>query len=64
MLDLKFIRENPQLVKAGIAKKNDDSDIDKILALDRRRRDVIKKVEQLRAERNRVSAQIAQPYLA
>lgn len=60
MLDLKFIRENPQLVKAGIAKKNDDSDIDKILALDRRRRDVINKVEQLRAERNRVSAQIAQ----
>jgi len=60
MLDLKFIRENPKLVKAGIAKKNDNSSIDKILSLDSQRRDIISKVEQLRAERNQVSAQIAQ----
>jgi seryl-tRNA synthetase len=60
MLDLKFIRENPDLVKAGIAKKNDASDIDKILSLDSQRREIIKKVEQLKAERNKVSAQIAQ----
>jgi len=60
MLDLKFIRENPQLVKNGIAKKNDDSDIDRILSLDSRRREIIGQVEQLKAKRNRVSAQIAQ----
>jgi len=60
MLDLKFIRENPQLVKNGIAKKNDDSDIDRIISLDSRRREIIGQVEQLKATRNRVSAQIAQ----
>jgi seryl-tRNA synthetase len=60
MLDLKFIRENPDLVKAGIAKKNEPSDIDRILSLDSQRREIIKKVEQLKAERNKVSAQIAQ----
>ncbi|MEW5993355.1 MAG: serine--tRNA ligase [Candidatus Zixiibacteriota bacterium] len=60
MLDLKFIRENPDLVKAGIAKKNDKSDIDAILDLDRQRRDVLKQVEDLRAERNRVSAEVGQ----
>lgn len=60
MLDLKYIRENPQLVKDGIARKNDNSDIDKILSLDCRRREIIKGVEKLKAERNRVSSQIAQ----
>jgi seryl-tRNA synthetase len=59
MLDLKLIRENPELVKAGIAKKNDHSDIDRILALDRDRRDIIAKVEQLKADRNTVSAEVA-----
>jgi len=59
MLDLKFIRENPDLVKAGIARKNDKSDIDSILALDQSRRDIIGKVEVLKAERNRASGEIA-----
>jgi seryl-tRNA synthetase len=59
MLDLKFIRENPEVVKAGIAKKNDQSDIDKILDLDIKRRDIINKVEALKARRNQASAEIA-----
>ena len=59
MLDLKFIRENPDLVKAGIAKKNDQSDIDRLLAIDKDRRDTIARVEQLKAERNTVSAEVA-----
>ena len=59
MLDLKFIRENSDTVKAAIARKNDDSDIDEILALDGHRRETINRVEQLRAERNQVTAEIA-----
>jgi seryl-tRNA synthetase len=59
MLDLKFIRENPDLVKAGIARKNDQSDIDAVLKLDQERRDIIGQVEQLKAERNAASAEVA-----
>lgn len=58
MLDLKFIRENPELVKAGIAKKNDKSDIDAILEMDEQRREIIREVEQLKGERNKASAEI------
>ncbi|MEW6412535.1 MAG: serine--tRNA ligase [Candidatus Zixiibacteriota bacterium] len=59
MLDLKFIRENPDLVKAGLKKKYDNSNIDKILGLDDRRREIIRQVEALKAERNAASAEIA-----
>ncbi len=59
MLDIKFIREQPDTVKAGIAKKNDTSDIDSLLTLDQKRRDIIREAEQLKAERNKVSALIA-----
>lgn len=59
MLDLKIIRENPDLIKAGIAKKNDKSDIDAILALDKKRREFIQEVENLRAKRKAASAEIA-----
>ncbi len=59
MLDPKLIRENPDLVKAGIARKNDRSDIDAILALDAGRRDIIQKAEALKARRNQVTGDIA-----
>ena len=59
MLDLKFIRENRELVKAGIAKKFDSSDIDRILLYDEQRREIIRNVEALKAQRNQVSAEIA-----
>ncbi|RKX25409.1 MAG: serine--tRNA ligase, partial [Candidatus Zixiibacteriota bacterium] len=58
MLDLKYIRENSEKVKAGIASKNDKSDIDAILKMDSLRRDFIHQVEALKSERNRVSAEI------
>jgi len=59
MLDLKFIRENPDFVKAGIANKNEIIDIDHLLKLDEDRREVIRQVEQLKADRNQVSSDIA-----
>ncbi len=59
MLDLRFIRENPQTVKDGLAKKSDKSDIDEVLAVDEKRRALIQEVESLKAERNRVTGEIA-----
>ncbi len=59
MLDLKFIRENPDIVKAAIAKKKDFSDIDRLLSLDEKRRAIIAEVEVLKNERNMASEQVA-----
>lgn len=59
MLDLKLIRENPDAVKAGISKKNAKVDIDQILAIDARRRDIIREVDTLKAQRNKASDEIA-----
>jgi len=59
MLDLKFIRLNPDLVREGMRKKNIDADLDGLLEADRRRRELLAEVEELRAVRNRVSEEIA-----
>ncbi|MCK4856951.1 MAG: serine--tRNA ligase [candidate division Zixibacteria bacterium] len=59
MLDLKFIRDNVDLVKEGVARKYVDVDIDGILALDQKRRAIIAELEKLRSEKNRVSVGIA-----
>ena len=58
MLDIKFIRENPDKVKAGIANKNEKGNVDGVLALDEERRNIIVQVEELKATRNKVSSQI------
>ena len=58
MLDIKFIRDNPDLVKQGIANKNEPDKIDELLALDTKRRELIVNVEKLKAKKNKVSSQI------
>lgn len=58
MLDLKFIRENPEAVKKGIESKNEKNRVDEILALDAERRDIIVKVEDLKAKKNKVSQEV------
>jgi seryl-tRNA synthetase len=60
MLDLNFIRENPDQVKAALRDLNTDAPIDEILDLDRQRRDLLKEVETLRQERNAGSKAIGQ----
>jgi seryl-tRNA synthetase len=60
MLDIKLIRENPDLVKQGIENKNEKSRIDEVLKLDEERRSTIVKAEELKAKRNQVSSQIPQ----
>jgi seryl-tRNA synthetase len=59
MLDLKFIRENPELVKKAVADKAEKSDIDAILRLDLKRRELIGEKEKLEAEKNKASKEIA-----
>ena len=58
MLDIKYIRENPEKVKAGIANKNEKGNIDELLTFDEERRNIIVQVEELKATRNKVSSQI------
>ena len=58
MLDLKFIRENSELVKKGAVAKNSRIDVEKILELDNKRRKIIQMVDGMKAERNRVSQDI------
>lgn len=59
MLDLKFIRENPSLVKEGIKNKGEMGNVDVILDLDEKRRQIIQKVEALKHERNDLSQQVS-----
>ncbi|MCD6232220.1 serine--tRNA ligase [Candidatus Aerophobetes bacterium] len=58
MLDIKLIRENPSKIKEGCQKKRIEADIDKLLEVDRRRRELLREVEDLRAKRNDVSNSI------
>lgn len=58
MLDIKFIRENKDIVQAGAVKKHVDIDIEKLIALDDERLKSLKEVEELRTEINRVSSDI------
>lgn len=55
MLDIKFIRQNPDIVKKVIQDKNVDLDLDKLLAIDARRRELIESSESLKAEQNKKS---------
>jgi seryl-tRNA synthetase len=59
MLDLSFIRENPDQVKEALVKLNIVAPIDEILALDEERRNLLTEVEALRHQRNVTSEQIA-----
>ncbi|WP_283681184.1 serine--tRNA ligase [Parablautia sp. Marseille-Q6255] len=61
MLDIKFVRENPEIVKQNIRNKFQDEKlelVDEVLALDQENRDIKKEVEALRANRNKISKQI------
>lgn len=59
MLDIKFIRENKEIVATGAKKKNVEIDLDKLIELDDQRLELLKAVEDLRAEVNKVSMQIS-----
>ena len=54
MLDIKFIRQNPDKVKEGAQNKGVKVDIDKLLELDEKRRKYLKKIEDLRFQQNKL----------
>src|SRR5579884_15871 len=58
MLSLQFIREHPDLVREGIAKKGMEAPLDEILELDKRWRAVQSELESLKAQRNQLQAEI------
>ena len=61
MLDIKFVRMNPDVVKENIKKKFQDEKlplVDEVLELDKRNRDIKQEVEALRADRNKISKEI------
>ena len=61
MLDIKFIRENPDIVKENIKKKFQDEKlplVDEVIELDSQRRANIQEADQLRSDRNRLSKQV------
>lgn len=59
MLDIKFIRENKDLITAGAKKKNVSFDVDALLKSDDRRREKLASVEAKRTEQNAASEKIA-----
>ncbi len=58
MLDIKFIRENKDLIQEGAKKKRSSFDVSKLIETDDKRLEILKAVEALRAEQNRTSLMI------
>jgi seryl-tRNA synthetase len=60
MIDIKIIRENPEIIKTSCKNRSYDIDIDEIIRLDKAWREYKKEDDELRGERNKVSEQINQ----
>ena len=61
MIDLKFLRENPELVKENIKKKFQDHKlplVDEVIELDKKAREAQQEADDLRAKKNQISKQI------
>jgi seryl-tRNA synthetase len=59
MLDIKFIRAQPDAVRAAARLKRIDCDVDRLLEVDAERRRLLQQVEELKAQQNRTSKEIA-----
>jgi seryl-tRNA synthetase len=60
MLDIKYLRQNIDIVVGKMRERGQEMNLERFIALDAKRRDVIQEVEGLRSERNTVSKQIGQ----
>src|SRR4051812_38356527 len=60
MLDLKLIRSDPERVKAALARRGAGEQVDELLALDARRRELLPRIEDAQAERKTISKQIGE----
>ena len=59
MLDIKFIRQNPEKVKECCCKKQVNVDIDRLLNLDKQHREALTTLEDMRAQKNKASKKIS-----
>lgn len=59
MIDIKIIRDNPDLIRQTLRNRNDSAPLDEIMSIDERYRSLLQQVEALRAKRNEVSKQIS-----
>lgn len=59
MLDIKFIRSNPDLVKEALRKRHNSLQLDQFLAIDQKRRDLLLETEELKARRNQASMEVS-----
>lgn len=59
MLDLKSVRNNPEIVKEALKKRHSDINLDEFLRQEEKRRQILFEVENLKAERNKVSEEVA-----
>jgi len=55
MLDIKFIRENPEKIAEAAKNKNIEIEIDKLLQIDEKRRELVSKIDELQAKRNKLA---------
>jgi seryl-tRNA synthetase len=61
MLDIRFVRENPDKIIDALKKRGESTDVlDKLLKIENERRDVLRAVEELRQRRNKLSQEIGQ----
>src|SRR5215207_863102 len=60
MLDLKLIRSDPERVKQALARRGAGDDVDELLALDARRRELLPEIESAQAERKTLSKQVGE----
>jgi len=60
MLDIKYLRQNIDFVSGKMRERGQAMNLDRFIALDAERRDIIREVEGLRSERNTVSKQIGE----
>ena len=59
MLDIKFIRENKDIVQDAARKKHLPFDVEQLLAVDKMRLELLTTVEQLRSEQNKLSDKVS-----
>lgn len=59
MLDLRLIRRDPDAVRAALARRGDQAPLDRVLELDARRREILPRLEGLRAQQNEANQAIA-----
>lgn len=60
MLDIKILRQNPEIIKDALKKRNNDLDIDPAVKLDKKRREILVDVERKKASQNEISKKIPQ----